>query len=225
MAQLDVVVFDKTGTLTEGGEPRVSDVTVCDESGPWKREFILGVAAEIESATSHPLAIAIRHYCAAEGAASVGGSAFEETAGRGLKADFESHHCTAIIGNEIWMHEHAASLDDAIIRKLEQWKSEAKSVVLLALRDDSATEVDCTFRVAAIFAVSDPLRPEARTVVSRLQGMGIGTWMISGDNETTAKAVAQRVGIPATNVIAGVLPHEKVRLIIAQSSLHRTHLF
>jgi cation transport ATPase len=209
MAQLDLIVFDKTGTLTEGGEPRVSNAEfACDM---WAQDVILGIAAELESATSHPLATAIRQFCETQGASSQSGSAFEEVAGRGLKAYFHALHYTAIIGNEAWMREHGAAADDDVSQRLEKWKGEAKSIILLATRDErESNSGDGMFHIAAIFAVTDRLRSEAPSVISWLQKQGISTWMISGDNVKTAGAVARAVGIPASNVIAGVLPHEKV---------------
>jgi Cu+-exporting ATPase len=209
MAQVDIVVFDKTGTLTEGGDPTVSDAEILSVNSPLEREIILGVAVSLESASSHPLGIAIRRFCESEGASPVDGSKFEETAGRGLKARFENQHCTAIIGNEAWIEEHGAVVDGAVDQQLKVWKAEAKSVVLLAIRNERESELK-SFGVAAIFAVTDRLRSEAKSVLSCLRHEGIGVWMISGDNSQTAEAVAQAVGIPATNVIAGVLPHEKV---------------
>jgi cation transport ATPase len=211
MAQVDLVVFDKTGTLTEGGDPRVSDAEIFSANSSLERKDILGIAANLESASSHPLGTAIRRFCGSEDASSVAGSMFEETAGRGLKARFENPRCTAIIGNEAWLEEHGAVVEGAVGQRLEAWKAQAKSVILLAVNDESESLLEHKpFGVAAIFAVSDQLRPEAKSVVSRLQHEGIGTWMISGDNTKTAQAVAQVVCIPPTNVIAGVLPHEKV---------------
>lgn len=211
MAQVDIVVFDKTGTLTEGGDATVSDFEIFDTSSRWEPTVLLGIAAELESASSHPLGTAIRSFCGARNALPLNSSMLEETAGRGLEAHFEHIHCSAIIGNESWFVEHGTVLDDTVKRQLEKWKSEAKSVILLGIRDESGAHEDSkSFVLAAIFAVADRLRPEAQYVVSSLQHQGIGTWMISGDNAVTARAVAQAVGIPMTNVIAGVLPHEKV---------------
>ncbi|RDB22706.1 putative copper-transporting ATPase HMA5 [Hypsizygus marmoreus] len=206
MAQLDLVVFDKTGTLTEGGEPRVADHYLLP-SVLWTRETVLGIAAELESVSSHPLAVAIRSFC--KDVDHQGGSSFEETPGRGVKAAFLSLHCTAIIGNEAWMQEHGAVIAAEASEHLEAWKSEGKSVVLLAIQDEQSG----SFSVAASFSVADPLRPGAPGVISQLHSQGISTWMISGDNFTTASAVAAAVGIPPNNVIAGVLPHEKSREI------------
>jgi Cu+-exporting ATPase len=63
--------------------------------------------------------------------------------------------------------------------------------------------------LSAMFAISDPLRPEAKSVINALQNRGVAVWMLSGDNITTARAVGEMVGIPKDNIIAGVLPHEK----------------
>ncbi|KAI1789551.1 heavy metal translocatin [Ganoderma leucocontextum] len=213
-AQLDIIVFDKTGTLTEGGDPKVTDVEITTEHADigLSREEILGVAMEIEAASSHPLATAIRGYCEENGARSQTATSVEETPGRGLKASFPSLKCTAVIGNEPWMEHHHAKVDGKTSDLLHSWKSAGKSVVLLAIcpeRTSSASD----FVVIAAFAVADPIRPEAKEVLSRLQAQGMGTWMISGDNTMTAKAVARSVGIPETNVIAEVLPHQKAEKI------------
>ncbi|KAJ7129708.1 E1-E2 ATPase-domain-containing protein [Mycena epipterygia] len=204
MARVDVVVFDKTGTLTLGEEPRVSDSEFTPGTS-WKKEVLLGIAAELESVTSHPLAIGIRHFCASNGAIEQSGSSFVETAGLGVEAKFST--CTAIIGSQAFMEKYGATIDESTLEIIQTWKAEAKSVVFLAVSDgaDSAH----FGAIAAVFAVTDPIRSEAPSVVSWFAKQGISTWMISGDNITTASAVAKMVGIPASNVIAGVLPHEK----------------
>ena len=228
-AQLDVVVFDKTGTLTEGGDPKVTNaevVVIAAAGGASQRlseEDILGLAMEIEAASSHPLASAIRGYCVENRASSFSALSVEETPGRGLKASFEAPKCVAVIGNEAWMEEHRAAVDGRLAALLQAWKSEGKSVVLMAVSSTAAgadedEDKELGFAVVAAFAVSDPIRPEAREVLARLQAQGLGTWMISGDNATTAKAVARSVGIPETNVIAEVLPHQKVNIPPALSS-------
>ena len=208
MAQVDLVVFDKTGTLTEGGEPAVSDSEILDTR--WERSVVLGIAAELESSSSHPLGRAINAFCLGQNTSQVSGSMFEEVAGYGVKARFQDPSCTAIIGNQTWIEDYGATIDDIIGGTLNTWKSQAKSIIVLAIRDDSA-ENELAFKVAAIFSVVDRIRPEATSVIAHLQGEGIGTWMISGDNDITAKAVAKHVGIDASHVIANVLPHEKVR--------------
>lgn len=202
-AQLDAVVFDKTGTLTEGGQPTVTDVEFLE--GPWKREILLGLIGAIESASSHPVAGAIRDYCDANGANNVSFPDVEETPGRGMKGrtvDFAIQEM--IIGNVPLMEEHEVFLDDRLATYLFTWQGQGKSVVVVAIREEKS------FVPVALFAITDSLRPEAKQVIKSLQSRGLGTWMLSGDNSVTAKAVARLVGIPEVNVIAGVLPHEKV---------------
>lgn len=212
-AQLDAIAFDKTGTLTMGGQPTVTDTEdVCGRS-PWRREIVLGLASEIEASSSHPLATAIRLYCKGNHVIPHTATSVEEVPGRGLKAIFYGISCSAIIGNEAWMAECGVEVPVELSGRLESWKSEGKSVVLLAVRQDDVVEASGTspFRIVFSFAVADSLRQEAKAVISHLQSQKLATWMISGDNVTTARAVAKQVGIPESNVIAGVLPHEKVR--------------
>ncbi|KAM5540378.1 hypothetical protein V8D89_005836 [Ganoderma adspersum] len=213
-AQLDIIVFDKTGTLTEGGDPKVTDVDIIagHVDVGLSREEILGIAMEIEAASSHPLATAIRGHCEDNNAKLLTATSVEETPGRGLKASFTCLKCTVVIGNEAWMEHHHAKVDGRISELLHLWKSAGKSVVLLAIRLELSSSTS-HFVVVAAFAVADPIRPEAKEVLSRLQGQGLGTWMISGDNTVTAKAVARSVDIPETNVIAEVLPHQKAEKI------------
>ena len=204
MAQLDLVVFDKTGTLTEGG-PRVTDVEIPSFSS-WARSVILGIARELESVSTHPLANAIQEFC--RNAVQQIGSHLEETPGRGVKAVFPGLQCTAILGNERWMEEHGVVLSKESLTRVENWKLEGKSIVLMAVKGEDGA----AFSETAAFAITDSVRPEASSVISALHGHGIHTWLLSGDNYTTASTVATSVGIPAGNVIAGVLPQEKVSL-------------
>jgi Cu+-exporting ATPase len=114
-----------------------------------------------------------------------------------------------------WLREHGARADGQDY-KMQRLNLQGKSTVLLALDN---TEIDMTsssprgkFSIVAVFAISDRIRPEATSVISQLHVQDIETWMISGDNEITAQAVARSVGIPSENVIAGVLPQQKVGL-------------
>jgi P-type Cu+ transporter len=212
-AQLDVVIFDKTGTLTVGGQPTVTDTGDLCNSGPWSREVVLGFAAAIETSSSHPLATAVRSYCEVNHAILHTAGSVEEIPGRGLKATFQDVGCSVAIGSEAWMAEHRAEVPTEFADRLESWKSEGKSVVLLAVRQDKAAEASeaSPFKILFLFAITDPLRLDAKAVVSHLQSQKLATWMISGDDVATAKSVARQVGIPESNVIAGVLPYEKVK--------------
>jgi Cu+-exporting ATPase len=209
-SQLDVIVFDKTGTLTEGGQPKVTDT---DLTPIYPADLVLGVAAELESRSSHPLATAVRSYCATQACASAIASEVEETAGRGLKGlvrlTSSEETLEAIVGNEAWLDEHGVLIEQGKRLILHSWKSQGKSVVLLAIRNTAST---AAHSLAALFALADPLREEAPAVIRQLQRQGVATWLITGDNEITAKAVASLVGISSDHVIAGVLPQGKVRI-------------
>ena len=207
MSQLDVIVFDKTGTLTEDAVPRVCK-SIYLTKGAWTEGIIKCVAAELESASSHPLARAIQQLCS-EKDTNVAASNPEELPGRGMKADFQELQCTAIIGNEKWIRDHGAALDDSLSEQLEKWKSEGNSVVLSAMCDGALPASERGFEIVAAFAVAYAIRSNAAEVITWFQKQGTDTWMITGDNAKTANAIASLVGIPPENVIAGVLPHEK----------------
>jgi len=209
---VDCVVFDKTGTLTMGGDPKVTESEIFAED----REKTLAIANEMENASTHTLALAIRNFCEQSTALSkfeVVTEQMEETGGRGIYGEMrvEKQHISAIIGNEEWMEEHDALYPPNSAALLDRWKAQGKSVVIMAIRThpDSEKAPETLFKVVAQFAISDPLRKEAPLVIKELQKQGIATWMISGDNVITAQAVAAMVGIPEDHVIAGVLPHQK----------------
>ena len=210
---VDCVVFDKTGTLTEGGEPKVTDSEVFTED----REKTLAIASELESASTHTLALAIRSFCeTTKGKVEIITEEMEETGGLGIYAEMKvnGESIVAIIGNEPWMEEHDAIYPSNSPALLDEWKFQGKSVVIMATRHipDSEKGPEPLFKVVAQFAISDPLRKEAPFVIKELEKQGIATWMISGDNVTTAQAVAEMVGIRADHVIAGVLPHQKAEM-------------
>lgn len=210
---IDCVAFDKTGTLTQGGEPKVTDVEIYSDS----KQRILSIAKELENVSTHTLALAIRSYCqeVASDTDMVVGKV-EETPGKGIQGrlTFNSDSIEGVIGNEVWMKEHNAVYPRDSMNRLEIWKSQGKSVVIMATTDLSPDRRDePVFHVVAMFAISDPIRAEAPLVVKQLQAQGITTWMISGDNAMTAVAVANMVGIDGKHVIAGVLPDQKAEKI------------
>ena len=207
-AQVDIVVFDKTGTITEGGQPKVVGAEF-SSAVSLEQKKLLNMALSIEMASSHPVALAIRQYCEEHRSDSEEANDVEETPGRGLKAFFPSSSTEAIIGNAAWMEIHRTTIDPQLETFIDSRQSQGNSIAVLAVKDDEST----SYTAAVVFAVADAIRPEAKAVIAGLQADGIQTWMLSGDNEKTAKVVAEQVGIPVTNVIAGVLPHEKAQKI------------
>jgi Cu+-exporting ATPase len=207
---LDAVVFDKTGTLTAGIEPTIVDHVILNNTSGLDRANILGVLKGVEESSNHPLARAAVSFSSKGDNTAVQVSGANEIAGKGLKATFEirEQQYEVLVGNESLMRDYSVSLDQSAGASLEQWKSSGYSVILFASRAPQKA-----WELNAIFAASDPLRPEALEVVESLQARGIDVWMLSGDNPSTANAVGRQVGIAPENIIAGVLPAEKAAKI------------
>ncbi|EWY79734.1 hypothetical protein FOYG_17129 [Fusarium oxysporum NRRL 32931] len=214
-SHLDIVVFDKTGTLTEGGEPKLTDqlFLASDEAREdgWNSQILLGCLEELESNSSHPIAKAIAMFCKTQDKVSVKTRKIEEIPGKGMKGSFaipsSDHPVEILVGNEALMEDYGITLDKLLAETLDAWKDQAKSVVITAIR--TTVPANDSWVLAAIFATSDPLRPESRLVIEALHKEGIDVWMLSGDNQKTANAVGSLVGIPPDRIIAGVLPEQK----------------
>ncbi|KAG9229202.1 putative copper-transporting ATPase 3 [Amylocarpus encephaloides] len=216
-SRLDCIVFDKTGTLTVGGEPVVTDSEILPvNSHPsGKDKSILGMVRSIEENSSHTVAKALVSYCKLNSAAIINSDQVEEISGKGMMGKFED--TIFVIGNELLIAEKSVSITPPMQGKLKSWKSEGKSVALAAINTSNSTQLDekedSIWHLAAIFAISDPVRPEAPPVIKGLQKRGTDVWMLSGDNQITANAIGAQVGIPAENIIAGVLPSQKAEKI------------
>jgi len=210
-SRIDCVVFDKTGTLTVGGEPTITDSEVFAE-GEDAKESVLAALKAVEESSSHPIAKAIVAFCAGKTSSRALVDNLQEIPGKGMKAT--SHAETAegsfeiLVGNEAFMQDFSVPITETTSATLQKWKSEAKSVALVSTKptQGSGSEV---WTLAAILSISDPIRPEAPQIVRALESRGTAVWMLSGDNQTTAVAVAQQIGIRADHVIAGVLPTGK----------------
>ncbi|OCK82080.1 heavy metal translocatin [Lepidopterella palustris CBS 459.81] len=231
-SSLDCIVFDKTGTLTQGGDPVVTDHQVIEGQD---QAFILGIVKKTEESSSHPVARALVSFCSTHQTQQPEIISIDEIPGKGLKASFNplpAHPSltitSAIIGNEALMSDHDVVISPSATALLSTWKSQGKSVALAAA---SSLPETSTYTLAALFAISDPLRPEAAGTIASLHRLGLAVWMLSGDNTTTATAVGTAVGIPASNIIAGVLPEQKAEKIrylqrsLAKASGRRRGMF
>ncbi|GAB7366871.1 hypothetical protein MBLNU230_g1233t1 [Neophaeotheca triangularis] len=207
-SNLDAVVFDKTGTLTEGVEPKMVGHRILEDSGELSQATVLGVLKGMEENSNHPLARAAVSYAASHSPVAVKVSQVEEVAGKGLKAAFEvsgtKPRYEALVGNEALLNDYGVSVSSGASGLIHDWTSSGYSVMLLAIR---VTEAD--WKLLAVFAASDPIRPEAPEVIAALQARGVDVWMLSGDSPGTARAVGSQVGIAPDHIIAGVLPAEK----------------
>jgi cation transport ATPase len=175
----------------------------------------------VEEQSSHPIAKAIVSFCGKETMTSAELEKVEELPGRGMRASYKEQPFDMAVGNEHLMRDLSVTLSPAVVGHLQSWKGEAKSVAVVAVRRRSGEEQQSAWALAGILSISDPIRKEAVAVVKALRARGTQVWMLSGDNVTTAKAVAQRVVIADANVLAEVLPSEKAeRVRYLQATLH-----
>ena len=188
---LDTLVFDKTGTLTEG-KPQVVAVTTAGIA----EEEALRLAAALEQGSSHPLARAILDKANASVLPQVRN--FRTLRGLGVSGEAEGH--ALLLGNQALLNENG--IDTAALEnELKAQASQGATPVLLAVDG----------KAAALLAVRDPLRQDSVDALQRLHRAGYRLVMLTGDNPTTANAIAKEAGID--EVIAGVLPDGKADAI------------
>lgn len=223
--RLDVLVMDKTGTLTRG-EPVVTEIATL---GNIEEAQCLALAAGVEAGSEHPLAAAVRR-AAEERSIQVSEAAtFEYRPGAGVVGEISRNGQTrrVAVGTialaDAVAREAGTPLDDSIRNSLQERMS--------AMADTGATPLALMVdgAPAAVLAVADPPRDEARDVLARLGEMGVSVVMLTGDTNRTARAVAQKLGIPdhapdeKSGELGGywaeVLPEDKaerVRQLMAQ---------
>jgi Cu+-exporting ATPase len=212
--EVEAVVFDKTGTLTEG-EMELTDVEVVGSRGDGgdpatdggvaaeraiDESFVLEVAAAAESGSGHPLGEAIVDGAERRNVDLAGTDSFENVPGKGVEATTD--HGEVLVGNRSLLERNGVDPSPAGAA-MERLESEGKTAMLVALDGE----------VVGVVATADTVRESARRTVEELHGRGYDVHMLTGDNERTARAVAEAVGIPATNVRAGVLPEEKADVV------------
>lgn len=193
---INAIVFDKTGTLTHG-KPVVTDVIGL--SGQKEAE-ILQIIASLERDSEHPLAKAIVSTATERGLVLSEVSGFQAIPGKGVagKIGVQQYY----FGNRVLVTEKTnREWLDPIRERLEALENLGKTVMLLS--DDK--------KVLGVVAVADTLKPNSKAVMSKLVRMGFDIYMITGDNERTAKAIAQELGIQ--NVLSEVLPQDKAAKI------------
>jgi Cu+-exporting ATPase len=192
--KLTTVVFDKTGTLTRG-EPEVTDIV--SAAGITDRE-VLQKALSIEAVSEHPLAQAIIQKARHEQLSPDPVKGFEALSGFGARAVVNEK--PYLLGNLRLMQKENKVMD-GFDEEAKRLASEAKTCIFVAAED----------KIIGIIAVSDTPKASAREAVTRLKDMGLSVAMITGDNEKTARAVADTLGID--QVLAEVLPQDKASAI------------
>ncbi|WP_096393081.1 HAD-IC family P-type ATPase [Halorubrum trapanicum] len=232
---VDTAVFDKTGTLTrgemeltdvvavgnervpdggavaEGGDAQATDddATAADDAdgaaGTGARadeDEVLRLAASAERGSEHPLAQAIVDGAESRGLDLADPEDFENVPGHGVRATVDGDE--VLVGNRKLLRD--AGIDPApAAETMERLESEGKTAMLVARIRDGADDGE----LMGVVADADTVKSSAEEAVSQLRDRGIDVMMITGDNERTARAVAERVGIDPDNVRAGVLPEDK----------------
>lgn len=188
-ARIDTVVMDKTGTLTKG-EPEVTDVVV---NGMAEADLLALVAA-VERESEHPLARAIVDRAAALGVTVPNASGFRNIAGHGASATVDGHH--VLVGSPRLMAREDIPLGD-LASSREALAAAGRTAVLAAVDG----------RVAGVIAVADAPRETSAAAVQALHELGVEVVMLTGDNDATARRIADELGIDT--VISEVLPGDK----------------
>lgn len=225
-SNVDIVVFDKTGTLTEGGNLKATDHEMLAEGE--EADVAWTVTRRLEENSSHPIARAILDLSSAHSSLHIQSSSITEEAGLGLRGIFditmsssETETYEAALGSESlisFLDPPPSNFPNYFVTNLlSLWKSQSKSVALLAVRRlpslSSPNPTSNPWKLMTLFAITDPIRPSAQPTITALLARGIGVYMLTGDNATTAAAVATSLSIPLSNVFAGVLPAEKASKI------------
>ncbi|WP_417669049.1 heavy metal translocating P-type ATPase [Pseudoalteromonas tetraodonis] len=189
-SKITTMILDKTGTITEG-KPTVTDIINFNDSD---KVQVLKLAASLESGSEHPLAQAIVSYAENEDITIEKVSDFNAVTGQGVTGRLNGQ--TLLFGNEALISQHNISIAEAK-EQAEQLASAAKTPMYFAIDT----------QLQAIIAVADPIKDDSAEAIKRLQKKGIHVVMLTGDNQATAKAVANKVGIK--DFIAQVMPDGK----------------
>jgi Cu+-exporting ATPase len=193
-SKITTMILDKTGTITEGA-PKVTDVLLA----PGQNEKqVLMLASSIEAGSEHPLAMAIVESAKAKNIEPKKVTQFSSIAGQGVEAMLEDD--TLLFGNEKLMKERNIDISD-YVEKAQGLASEAKTPMYFAVNSS----------LVAVIAVADPIKTDSIDAIKRLQNNGIRVVMLTGDNRSTAKAVAEKAGI--TEFVAEVMPEEKANKV------------
>nr|WP_314995988.1 heavy metal translocating P-type ATPase [uncultured Capnocytophaga sp.] len=191
MKQVDTLIIDKTGTLTEG-KPSLSKLIPFAD---YSEQALLPILYGINKDSEHPLAKATNTYAAQQGVTPLAMTGFKALAGRGVTATYEGKNY--YFGNDRLMQEIGATLTEAQRSQVSEVQHKGQTLSFLAIEKE----------VIAAVAITDKVKDTAAEAIKALQAQGITVVMLTGDNPTTAQAVAEQIGL--THYKAGMLPQDK----------------
>lgn len=191
---IDTVVLDKTGTVTKG-EPALTDITVTEGFIEYE---VLQLIASAENQSEHPLAQAIVQGVQEKGLSLLDVSHFEALPGYGIQAIVSGK--AVLVGTRKLMKKHEIAILDSEVA-MEKLEAEGKTAMLIAVDQ----------KLAGVVAVADTVKETSKEAIERMQQLGLDVIMLTGDNQRTAEAIANEVGI--SRVIAEVLPEQKSDVI------------
>ncbi len=192
---INVVVLDKTGTITKG-KPVVTDVVLADDK---KKDKMLMIACALEKGSEHPLAEAILNYCEEAKIEMKECRDFLAVPGKGIEGVIDGIHCFG--GNEKMAELRGVSIGSNLQKKSKALAAKGKTPMYFG--DDK--------EVLGFVAVADVVKENSKAAIEKLKAMNIQVIMLTGDQELTAKAIGDEVGVD--RVYAGVLPEEKGQII------------
>ncbi len=188
--KLDAVVLDKTGTITRG-KPGGGAVVPVDG---FDADRVLTLAASAERGSEHPLGQAIVQAAEARSLPLTDAQAFNSITGKGIAASIDGARVT--IGNRAFMADLGIGLEE-LQTAIDEHAANGATPALVAIDG----------KLAGLLAIADTIKPESAEAVGQLQALGLEVWMLTGDNDATARAIARKVGID--RVLADVLPGQK----------------
>ncbi|MCB0538941.1 MAG: copper-translocating P-type ATPase [Bacteroidetes bacterium] len=189
--KVNAIILDKTGTITEG-RPQVTDIHWLDNDISTK-----DILLSIEKQSEHPLAEAVVKHL--DDATTKQLSNFESITGKGAKADHNNE--TYFVGNKKLLFENKITIDPILQQQADDWGKQSKTVIWFS---DSK-------QALSVIAISDKIKETSAQAIKEMQEMGIDLYMLTGDNEATAKAIAEQTGIK--HYKAEVLPQHKADFV------------
>ncbi|MDP2542659.1 copper-translocating P-type ATPase [Tenacibaculum discolor] len=189
--KVNAIILDKTGTITEG-KPEVTGIS-------WLRndDTTKNILLSIEKKSEHPLAEAVVKFLGDTSTTPL--TNFDSITGKGAKADYNEE--TFFVGNKKLLAENNISIAEELLKQANEWSKQAKTVIWFANNKEALS----------VLAISDKIKETSAQAIKELQAMDIELYMLTGDNEATAKSIAEETGIQ--HYKAEVLPQHKADFV------------